>query len=152
MVGAIYVGQSISRTIMGLTRRETLERIIISSVLTTPEYFKDVRILSSDMIEDLINREIFALLKDIVPRAIDGKMMPLEVLWQDYKAGKVGNAVMIQALEITAMDYDFDANKAYYNVQALADYFLGYKLYRPTDVRFADYITQFIKYDTSKRL
>lgn len=123
-----------------MKRREQIERLLVGSVLVNGSYWADLRCISREDIEDLITRDIFDRLPDLVQQA-GSERMPLEVLIKDSSQSQ---AVIMQAVEIVA-DRTFDEGKARYNLDAFTNYYFRGKPYNPTDVRFSDYVTQFIR-------
>lgn len=133
---------------MTMTRREQIERLLVGSVLTNGAYWRDLQCVRREDIEDLITRDIFDRLPDLVQRA-GADRMPLDVLFDD---NTLSAAVIVQATELAGTD-DFDIKKVHYNLDALTDYYFGGATFKPTEVEFRDYVSQFLRmtYGTTER-
>lgn len=131
-----------------MDRREQLERIIIASVLNHREYLREVRCIDREDIQDLLSRTLFDMLPDLCARSTD-ELSPLEVLFNDegeqrLPKGQTYSALMVHALEVASVS-DFNVQKYQYNLDALIDYYFAAKPYKPTQVQFKDYVSQFIR-------
>lgn len=131
-----------------MTRREQIERLLVGSVLANGAYWRDLQCVRRDDIEDLITRELFDRLPDLVQQA-GSERTPLEVLFED---STLSPTLIIQAAELAGTD-DFDIKKVHYNLDALTGYYFGGATFRPTEIEFRDYVSQFLRltYGTTQR-
>lgn len=126
-----------------MTRREKLENIIIGTLLESREernYYDDCRSLSADMFQNDTNRRIFGYIMEMNAKGMSDTT-PADI-FKEYGAEVMD---IVPSLSSLCIDYSFIHLKTEYNERNyIASLVYGTKQQR-TEVRFEDYVTQFIK-------
>lgn len=117
-----------------MTRKKEIENIIVGSLLNDRDKLRDCAVLTDDMFTPA-NAELLRFCRN---STYAEPFAELATLW-----GVIDQAVFVHAMEVAAF-YDFDTLKNRHNLRANIASLMG----QPdnyTNVRFSDYVTQFLK-------